>query len=145
MSRTPLFLVLLLATTTVDAQGAADPTATPPLTPMATRHGGKVGGKIRNGEKRAKNRNDVRGKCTMMETPLNPISGPCVSVPLELKDSNGSSLGVARTNAQGEFNFAVEDDGPYTLAPTTDYYVVVSPGGKVERGHPVNLRIKGKN
>jgi hypothetical protein len=144
MFRTSLILILILATYS-EASFADDPTASPPPTPKATRHGGKLGGKIPNGEKRAKARHDVTGKCTVLETPLNPISGACVSVPLELKDAKGTSLGITRTNAQGEFDFAIEEEGPYKLAPSSSYYVVVSPLQWVVRGQRVDLKIKGKS
>lgn len=142
MVRVSFLITLLLSTVAL----ADDPTATTPPAPQAsTRHGGKLRGKVPNGSKNAKLHNDVRGRCTVMESPLNPITGPCVSVPLELKDKAGTSLGVSRTNDKGEFDFEVESDGPYTLAPSSSYYVVVAPLTTVDRGQRVDLRIRQKN
>jgi len=138
----PLFLVLVLLCA-VSAL-AEDPTASAPLAPKATRHGGKVVGRVGH-EKHLKVRNDISGRCIVMESPMNPISGPCVSVPLELKNAKGISMGISRTSAEGMFSFAVEDEGPYTLAPSSSFYVVVSPKTELEKGQRIDFRIRQKN
>jgi hypothetical protein len=111
-------------------------------TPHAGKHSGKLGG-----EKKAKASasNLLRGHCTLLESPMNPITGPCISVPLELKDEKGVSQGIARTSAQGEFEFDVEAEGPFTLAPSSSYYQLISPTESIHRGDRVNLKIREKN
>jgi len=144
MARSPLMFLSLFVFLLAASAQADDPPYATPLSPQATRKGGKLRKGVPDGSKNAKRRIDVRGQCTVLESPLNPITGPCVSVPLELKDRLGASLGVSRTNEKGEFDFAVASEGPYTLAPNSSFYVVVAPLNPIDRGQRVELRIRQK-
>ncbi|MGZ3653710.1 MAG: hypothetical protein ACXVCI_22275 [Bdellovibrionota bacterium] len=139
------FLFLLLAF--IAPLGHADDSNTDstPVVPRATRHGGKLGKSFSTEKKTVKSNHTVRGHCTMLETPLNPITGPCVSVPLELKNDKGVSLGISRTSAQGDFVFEVEDNGPYHLTPSSTAYVLAAPIAEVKKGQTIDLKIKQKN
>jgi hypothetical protein len=139
--RTLLGLLLLTGTALADESPSADTT----VTPRATRHGGKLGKRFSTEKGKPKTRAAVHGHCTLLESPLNPITGPCISVPLELKDEKGQSQGVSRTTVQGDFDFTVEGDGPYVLAPTSSHYVVVSPKEAVGKGKAVDLRIRERD
>ena len=118
----------------------------PRVVPRATSHGRRVGRSFGGDGKRHKPPAAfLRGHCTLLESPLNPISGPCISVPLELKNAAGVSLGIARTSVQGDFDFSVDEDGPFTIAPSSRRYLLVSPTGKLHRGERVPLEIRENN
>ncbi len=124
----------------------APPSTEPPstLAPKSNKQG--KFGNLEGGKKKKEAVSEfVRGHCTLLESPLNPITGPCISVPLELRDARGQSLGISRTSAQGDFEFAVEGNGPFTLAPSSSYYVLVAPMERIRRGDRVDLRIREKN
>jgi hypothetical protein len=128
----------------------ADENVTPPPVsssqPKASRQGGKLG-KRAGSEKKGAPRGSVHGHCTLLESPMNPLTGPCISVPLELKDTNGVSLGISRTSVSGDFEFRVESasPGPFSLAPSSSHYLLISPITGVRRGEAIDLRIREKD
>jgi len=136
-----LFLLLLASPAHADDSN----TDSTPVAPRAARHGGRLGKSISPEKKTVKASHTVRGHCTMLETPMNPITGPCVSVPLELKNDKGVSLGISRTSAQGDFTFEVEDNGPFHLNPSSSAYVLAGPIAEVKKGQVIDLKIKQKN
>ncbi len=76
---------------------------------------------------------------------MNPLAGPCVSVALVLKDEKGIEVGAGRTDAKGEFQFGVDQDGSYSVTPSSRFYEVISPKEKIGRGTSFELKIREKN
>jgi hypothetical protein len=102
-------------------------------------HGGRHGKSEAGGDKR------IKGHCEILPSPMNPLSGPCVSVLLVLKDAEGKEVGISRTDSQGKFEFLLDEDGSFTLGPSSGRYEVVSPKGPVKIGGGLDIKIREKN
>src|ERR1035437_10052336 len=91
---------------------------------------GRKHGKMGKGSKGAKKNDNIlgaiRGHCTLVASPMNPLPGPCISVPLALRNANSSELvGTERTDGKGDFQFILGQDGPFSIVPTSGFYVLI--------------------
>jgi hypothetical protein len=84
------------------------------------------------------------GHCTVLAGGGSLLEGPCVDVLLTLKDGKGTEVLKARTNKNGYFTFAADDNGQYRLATGSQSYEVVTPTDTLHGGQKVDLKLRLK-
>jgi hypothetical protein len=121
----PLFLIF--ATYASDGQDNGGNYITVPKPGRGTRGSGKL-----------------VGHCTVLAGGGSLLEGPCVDVLLTLKDGKGTEVLKARTNKNGYFTFAADDNGQYRLATGSQSYEVVTPTDTLHGGQKVDLKLRLK-
>jgi len=107
--------------------------------------GRRGGGKNSNNSQPTSNPGSIKGTCTVVESPSNPIAGPCVTTMLILNDIDGNEVARDRTTAQGQFEFTADPGKAYKLAPGSKFYDLVAPKTTVHGGDSkVNLQLQQK-
>ena len=92
----------------------------------------------------SKSSNTIQGSCSIAESSMNPFPGPCVNLLLILNDADDNEVVKARTNAQGQFDFATEQGKAYKIVSGSKFYDVNAPLGLVRGGDKVNLQLRQK-
>jgi hypothetical protein len=106
--------------------------------------GRRGGGKNSNNSQPTSNPGSIKGTCTVVESPSNPIAGPCVTTMLILNDIDGNEVARDRTTAQGQFEFTADPGKAYKIAPGSKFYDLVAPKTAVHGGDKVNLQLQQK-
>jgi len=135
---------LVLAALAISAVAHADSDSANGSSAPVTGRGKRGGGKKPNPNPSAGNPDSVRGTCTVIESPSNPIAGPCVTTMLVLNDIDGNEIAKDRTTAQGQFEFTAERGKAYKIAPGSKYYNLVSPTTAIHGGDKINLQLQQK-
>lgn len=131
-------LLLFLAIASLASLVHADGDSTPPT---GRRRGG---GKRNSIGPSSKNPGAIRGTCSIVESPTNPLPGPCVNVLLILNDPKGNEVVKDRTTPQGGFDFSAEPGKAYNIISGSKFYEVVTPKDVVHGGEKVNLVLRQK-
>jgi hypothetical protein len=139
-----LSLILLLFTIVplvhADSDTSSEATGSAPTIGRRRR-----GGKNSNATPSANsNPGAIKGTCTVVESPSNPIAGPCVTTMLILNDIDGNEVARDRTTAQGQFEFSADQGKAYKLAPGSKFYDLIAPKTTVHGGDKVNLQLQQK-
>ena len=140
-----LFFVFLFLFCFPDTSQADTDTANSGPATTTGRHAKMKTGSPKGEKKNSSHPSSIRGHCTLLASPMNPITGDCVSVPLVIQDNEGHEIAITRTDGKGSFSFELEQDVPYTIAPTSKMYKLVSPARPVHMGQSVDLKIQEKN
>jgi len=86
----------------------------------------------------------IRGNCTVVASPSNPIQGACVSLLLVLTDADGNVIEKTRTTMQGQFDFITESSKTYRIIPGSKYYELATAPVLFHSGDRIGLRLKQK-
>jgi hypothetical protein len=109
--------------------------------------------KTRGGGPSRKNADSIKGHCTLVASPSNPIQGPCISTLLILRDAQGTEISTARTSSNGMFEFLVDQDqedgrptanAKYKVFAGSESYEVVAPAETVRAGRSIEVQLRMK-
>lgn len=103
---------------------------------------GKISRKFHKGDGSGKNAKMIRGHCTILEGPGNPITTPCSNTVLILNDEKGAELFRTRTTSKGDFEFSAEETGKYRIGSGSKFYDLVSPTRLLRGGESVEVNLR---
>ncbi len=86
----------------------------------------------------------IKGYCTIVASPSNPIAGSCVSIMLILKEADGTEAEKNRTSPQGQFSFLGQAGKTYTIESGSKFYESVKAKNLIYPGDTVNVFLKQK-
>ena len=87
---------------------------------------------------------EIKGTCSILQSPSNPLAGPCVNLVIVLNHEDGTEFVKNRTTSQGTFSFEAESGQQYQLALGSKLYDIVSPKGLIQAGQKIDLRLQQK-